>query len=97
MEYQQGENAIVQIQNSVKAFYDENGNVDVGITEEDIICTKCYNHHLQILQNEDMKSRDSELAELLQSTSPEIEAGVHAHIISAGSIARHCRSNWVMS
>ena len=31
-----------------------------------------------------MKSRDSELAELLQSTSPVIEAGVHAHIISAG-------------
>ena len=70
--------------NSVKAFYDEHGNVDVGITEEDIICTKCYNHHQEILQNEDMKSRDSELAELLQSTSPVIEAGVHAHIISAG-------------
>jgi len=43
-------------------------DLNVDITEEDFICTSCYNHHLDLVHKDQFTSRDAELLELIEGT-----------------------------
>ena len=51
----------------VQQYLSQNSDTDIPITENDYICTSCYNFHLLIVQNAESQSTDSELKELLSS------------------------------
>jgi hypothetical protein len=44
-----------------------NGYTDINITENDYVCTACYNHHLRIAQDAESTSTNEELKQLLSS------------------------------
>ena len=51
---------------AIKHHFSIYGDVDIHIRDEDIICTNCYNAHLQILHESNETSTDAELKALLQ-------------------------------
>ena len=52
---------------AVKEYFSMNGDTDINITENDYVCTTCYNHHLSIVQSAENTSIDKELKQLLSS------------------------------
>ena len=52
---------------AVKEYFSMNGDTDINTTENDYVCTTCYNHHLSIVQSAENTSTDKELKQLLSS------------------------------
>ena len=59
--------------------------IDTQITEDDYICTACYNHHLFIVQNTKCRSTDEELEAQIQQTPDE---WTQPHITAALKLIR---------
>ncbi len=55
---------------AIKHHFSRCGDVDIHITDEDTICTSCYNAHLEILCESEKTSSDNKLATLLQNSIP---------------------------
>ena len=55
---------------AIKQHFSRCGDIDICITDEDTICTNCYNAHLQILHESQETSTDDELNALLQNSTP---------------------------
>ena len=53
---------------AIKHHFSQHGDVDFELTENDSICTNCYNAHLEILRDSQKTSHDHELGALLDSS-----------------------------
>ena len=67
---------------AIKHHFSTCGDVDIHITDEDLICTNCYNTHLDILHESEWTSSDVELKALLQNSVP-VEGNYPDHIAQA--------------
>ena len=54
----------------IKQHFSNCGDTEINITDRDVICTNCYNSHLQILHHSQGTSTDEELCELLGMPAP---------------------------
>ena len=52
---------------AVNQFFSMNGDTDINITEQEYVCSSCYNHHLAINRCAISSSTDDELRKLLTS------------------------------
>ena len=52
----------------ITRYFKMNGYIDTQTTEDDCICTACYNHHLFIVQNTKCRSKNEELQAQIQQT-----------------------------